>query len=466
MQTGNRLILVSFILAQFVIVFPAAGSPEIACGENITSDTTLTEDLVCPADVEYAIVIGAPNITLDLGGHSISGHTPKTGVFSIGQEGITIRNGVLEGFDIGVFIIQANMTTMENLTVRNLDISDPDHMIFGIAIDSSRNVVVRDSYFEFISAAHKEAVEIYNSYVEVRDIEVQGGGAGVNFSFAGVCDPATNPSNGKVLSSRLSDVYIAGVEVACSSYALIEGNVFTASPAVGIGIQSDAWVSGDVTGLTVKNNFIRDTMIGIEFRGVIDSDIIDNYIFDNQIWGIAIRQSLGCIVPESGLGCFHSTTNRISGNKTWGNGMDLYHYVDGLGNIWESNTCENKDGVEIPECAPPTAALVINYTSGRPGSIFAIEGFHFPANSTAAITINDHALGSVPSDESGNLKFLVNTEQADTGVYAVTANVNPSASVGFALDASRRIHPQEGQETIFNVPGGISNHVYLPIVRR
>jgi len=466
MKTGSRLILVSFILAQLLIVFPAASSPEITCGDTITSDTTLDADLVCSPDDEYAIIINAPNITLDLGGHVISGHTPNIGVFSMGQEGITIRNGVLEGFNDGAFIIQADLAIMENLTVRNLDISDPDHMIFGIHIDGSQNVVVKDSYFEFISAAHKEAVEIYNSYVEVRDIEVQGGGAGVNFSFAGVCDPATNPSNGKVLNSRFSDVYIAGVEVACSSDVLIEGNVFTASPAVGIGIQSDAWVSGDVTGLTVKNNFIHDTMIGIEFRGVIDSDIIDNYVFDNQIWGIAIRQSLGCIVPESGLDCFYSTTNRIAGNETWGNGMDLYHDADSLGNTWESNTCEYKDGVEIPECTPPAATLTINYTSGRPGSFFTLEGANFPANSTAAITINGHALGSVLTDESGNLKFLLNAEQADAGVYVVTASVNPIASVGFVLDASRRIHPQEGQGTIFNVPNGISNHVYLPIVRR
>ncbi|MEW5868277.1 MAG: right-handed parallel beta-helix repeat-containing protein [Chloroflexota bacterium] len=466
MKTVKCLVWVSFILAQFVVVFPAASSPAIACGDTITSDTTLAADLVCPPDADYAVIIGAPDITLDLGGHTISGHTPNVGVFSVGQGGITIRNGVIEGFNVGVFVIQADQATMENLTVRNLDISDPDHMLFGIQIDGSQNVVVRDSYFEFISAAHKEAVEIYNSYVEVRDIEVQGGGAGVNFSFAGACDPAANPSNGKVLDSRFSNVYIAGIEVACSSYAWIEGNVFTASPAVGIGIQSDAWVSGDVTGLTVKNNFIYDTLLGIEFRGVIDSDILDNEIFDNQIWGIAIRQSLGCLVPETGLDCFDSTANTVTDNETWGNGIDLYHYENSLGNTWESNTCENKDGVEIPECTPPAAALAINYTSGRPGSFFTIEGFHFPADSTAAITLNGHALGSVPTDETGSLKFLLDTQQADAGLYTVTASVNPSASLGFFLDASRRIHPQEGQGTIFNVPGGISSRLYLPLVSR
>jgi len=467
MKTGSRLFLVLFILVQFVIVFPVESRPEITCGETITEDRILDADLACPPGTEYAIVIGASNITLDLGGHVISGHAPGTGVFSIGQEGITIRNGTIEGFNVGVFIIETRLVTMENLTVRNLDISDPDHLIFGIQILGSQNVVVRDTLFEFISVAHKEAVEIFDSVVDVKNIEVRGGGAGVNFSFAGTCDPTNSPSNGTVLNSRFSDVYIAGILVACSSYAWIEGNVFSAAPAVGIGIQGDAPFMGDVTGLTVKENFIHDTMIGIEFRGIIDSNISNNYVFDNQIWGIAMRQSLGCITPELGWECFYSTANVIADNETWGNGMDLYHYEDSLGNTWERNTCETKQGVDIPECTPPTATLVINYTSGKPGSFFTLEGANFPANSTGTIVVNGYTLGTVPTAASGGLVFLLNTDQADEGNYIVTATVNSSSSARFVLDSSHLIHPQEGEGTIFNVPDGLTTQfVYVPLILR
>lgn len=455
------------MLMQFVAGLSTESQSEISCGQTITEDMILTEDLACPPDTEYAIVIGASNVTLDLGGHTISGYTPRTGVFAIGQEGITIRNGTIDGFNVGVFIIETNLVTMENLTVRNLDSSDPNHLIFGIQILGSQNVVVRDTLFEFISVAHKEAVEIFDSFVDVNNIEVRGGGAGVNFSFAGACDPTNDPSNGTVLNSRFSDVYIAGVLVACSSYAWIEGNVFSAAPAVGIGIQGDAPFKGDVTGLTVKENFIHDTMIGIEFRGIIDSNISNNYVFDNQIWGIAMRQSLGCITPELGWECFYSTANAIADNETWGNGMDLYHYEDSLGNIWERNTCETKDGADIPECTPPTAALTINYTSGKPGSFFTLEGANFPISSTATITINGHTLGIVPTDSSGDLVFLLNTDQADEGNYVVTASVNPSSSARFVLNSHHLLHAQQGQGTIFNVPSGITTHiVYLPLVLR
>ena len=65
------------------------------CGQTITKDFTLTEDFECPPGTPYAIRIGASNITLDLGGHKITGHA--TGNFSMGVaadwvSGITIRN--------------------------------------------------------------------------------------------------------------------------------------------------------------------------------------------------------------------------------------------------------------------------------------------------------------------------------------------------------------------------------------
>ena len=466
--------MIWFVLSFIVAIQIAAGLPgeartEIACGQIITEDTTLQADLACPPGTESAIIIGASNITLDLGGHTVSGDTPGNGVFAIDQAGIIIRNGIIDGFNYGVFVINTSQVTMENLTVRNLDVSDPSQFIFGIHILSSQNILVRDSLFEFLSVPHKEAVEIFDSNVDVNSIEVRGGGAGVSFSFAGgVCDPVNSPSNGTVHNSRFDNIYIAGIWISCSSNALIEGNHFSPAPGTGIGIQGDAPFLGAVTGLTIKDNFIHDTMMGIEFRGISESTILNNAIFDNQIWGIAVRQSLGCLTPEPGWECFYSTANVIADNETWGNGADLYHYENSTGNTWERNTCETKQGIEIPDCTPPHPVLMINYANGAPGSFFTLEGANFPTNSTAVIIINDYNLGAVPTDSSGNLTFLLNTDQADKGEYLVTASVNPiAASVSFVLDAQRMPRPQEGIGTIFNVPGGLNTRfVYLPLILR
>ena len=468
MKVGIHFLGGLLIVAQFVIGWPAQSKAEFICGQTITEDTVLTEDLACPPGTGSGIVIGASNITLDLGGHTVSGYAPGTGVFSIDQEGITIRNGTIEGFNAGVFVINTQTVTVENLTVKNLDISDPSHFIFGIQILSSQDVVVRDTQFEFLSVPHKEAVEIFDSVVNVNNIEVRGGGAGVSFSFAGgVCDPLNSPSNGRVTNSKFSEIYVAGIWVACSSSAWIEGNDFSTAPGEGIGIQGDAPFSGAVTGLTITGNVIHDAMIGIEFRGILDSSISSNYIFDNPIWGIALRQSLGCLTPEPGWECFYSTANVIADNESWGNTMDLYHYEDSTGNTWTGNTCQTKQGAEIPECIPPSATLTINYASGMPGSFFTLEGANFPVDDTATITINGSTLGTVPTDSSGDLVFLLDTGGADEGAYTVTATVNPGSSARFVLDSSARIRPQEGGGTIFIVPAGLTTQpVYLPLVRR
>jgi hypothetical protein len=468
MKVWIRFLFGSFVLVQFLAGLPAQSRSKISCGQTITEDTVLTEDLSCPPGTEYALIIGASNITLDLGGHTLSGNAPGTGVFAIDQVGITVRNGAIDGFNYGVFVINTRQVTVENLTVRNLDISDPSHFIFGIHILSSQDVVIRDSLFEFLSVPHKEAVEIFDSFVNVSNIEVHGGGAGVSFSFAsGVCDPVNSPSNGTVTDSKFTEIDVAGIWISCSSNALIEGNDFSAPPGVGVGIQGDAPFLGAVTGLTVKENFIHDTMIGIEFRGISESNVSDNYVFDNPIWGIALRQSLGCLTPEPGWECFYSTNNVIADNETWGNGADLFHYEDSTGNTWERNTCETKQGAEIPECLPPNASLTINYASGKPGSFFTLEGANFPINDTATITVSGSTLGTVPTDASGDLIFLLNTEQADEGEYLVTATVNPGASARFILGSDKLMRLQEGQGTLFIVPGGLIAHfTYLPVVIR
>jgi len=467
MKAVNRFFFGLLILVQFVVGLPAGNRSEPICGETIAEDTTLDADLACPPGTESAIIIGASNITLDLGGHTLSGHAPGIGVLAIGREGLVIRNGTIEGFQDGVFAIESDWVTVEKLTIRNLESSDPGQLVRGVAIDGSHNVVVRDMLFEFLVAAHKEGVDAYASDVAVSDIEARGGGAGVGFSFAGVCDPANAPNTGAVTNSRFSDVYGAGLYVSCGSNIRIEGNNISTTPGAGVGIQAEAPFPGAVTGLTITNNAIHDTMIGVEFRGIVESTIANNTLFDDGYWGIAVRQSLGCISPQPGWDCFMSTANLIADNNTWGSDTDLYHYEGSLGNSWEGNRCQTKEGAEIPECTPPAAALTINYTSGKPGSFFTLEGANFPPDDVATITVNGEMLGTVPTDPSGDLAFLLSTDQADEGNYIVTATVNPSSSARFVLDSSKPIRPQGGQGTVFNLPSGLVAHIiYLPLVFR
>ena len=79
------------LIATLAFAAPAAAQP--SCGDVLTQETTLTADLDCD---DTALVIGAPDLTLDLGGHSVystDGHT----IVNEGHDNVTIRNGEVHG---------------------------------------------------------------------------------------------------------------------------------------------------------------------------------------------------------------------------------------------------------------------------------------------------------------------------------------------------------------------------------
>lgn len=454
-----------FMLAQLATRSPAASGSEITCGQTITESTILESDLTCPAGTLYALIIGASNITLDLGGHTLWGTSPAIGIFAYGVGGITIRNGTLEGHNDAVFLADAYDVTVEHLRVRQLTDPDPSNYIFGIHIDHSQNVTVRDSLFEYLPEFHREAVEVFDSDVIVSDIEVRGGGAGVNFSYAGSCDPLNRPANGIVRNSKFTIGRGIGVLLACSSSTYISGNVI--SPGEWNGIVVDGPFPGAVTGAVIVDNVIDGQYQGVQLGGTSTVTITHN-IIHSSYQGIALGPSLGCTTPETGWQCFYPTGITISDNQVFGNTVDLYQDSNSQGNLWERNTCEVKVGDEIPACLPPSAVLTTNYTSGKPGSFFTLEGFKFAANDIATITINGVALGTIPTDSTGELLFLLDTEHASAGFYTVTASAaGANSSVRFTLASRNLTHEQADEGTVFVVPSNIgSGIVYLPLISR
>ena len=81
----------------------SAQAAPLTCGSVVTSSTTLTADIGPCAD--NGIVVGADNITLDLGGHHVFG-TPQpgdgAGVLVQGRHQVTVVDGTVTDFDAGV----------------------------------------------------------------------------------------------------------------------------------------------------------------------------------------------------------------------------------------------------------------------------------------------------------------------------------------------------------------------------
>ena len=137
-----------------VALSPAADAGEavqVTCGQVITTDTKLANDLVgCP---RHGLVIGADDVTLDLNGHTIAGDgtpiedcpedepcdvgivnsalrdgTPFNGP---GFDGVTIANGVVRDFtEVGIYVVGASNVVVSRMqTSRSHIESDGVHMI-------------------------------------------------------------------------------------------------------------------------------------------------------------------------------------------------------------------------------------------------------------------------------------------------------------------------------------------------
>lgn len=112
--------------------------------------------------------------------------------------------------------------------------------------------------------------------------------------------------------------------------------------------------------------------------------------------------------------------------------------------------------------------LLINFTTGAPGSTFVLTGDKWNANEAADVVVSGSTLGQVTADANGRLQFqLLTTAATEQGVYSVT--VSQAAFVAysvFSLSASAPLRPGTGGG--FNIPNNsaLTEFLFLPIIKR
>ena len=154
---ASTLVSLAVLVAVAVVGATAASggralASQVGCGERITTDTTLQQDLVnCP---NHGIVIAADGITLDLNGHLVDGDgTPAAdcdqrkepcdfGVFNDGHDGVTVMHGSVREFAVGVLFGTASGRARDN---RVLDVSATRNQFAGLGIFSQVRGLVRNS---------------------------------------------------------------------------------------------------------------------------------------------------------------------------------------------------------------------------------------------------------------------------------------------------------------------------------
>jgi hypothetical protein len=106
-----------------VVAAPAvAGAATVACGEVLTQDTLVDNDLRCEGS---GLVAGADGITIDLGGHELVHVDPEecclqaNGVDTGAFAEVEVRNGAIRRFDCGVQLRGASSVVSDLVLRRN-----------------------------------------------------------------------------------------------------------------------------------------------------------------------------------------------------------------------------------------------------------------------------------------------------------------------------------------------------------
>jgi parallel beta-helix repeat protein len=300
-RIGRWIVAVATATAGLALAEPAAAAV-VACGQTITQSTVLTAD-VGPCSGP-GIIIGANGITLDLGGRHVFGTAEAgegAGVQVTDRTGVTVRNGTVRGFDIGVAVTRGSGNTVTQLTARDNVGSAAAIGGDGIAlISSSSNRVLGNT--------------------------VTGNGpfGGITLTALGGGAPAGNLISGNsVLNNIIGHDRVTPTNTETDGIRLengATGTTVTNNLVVGNGLDGIA-LFADTTNNTVRGNQVRGngfyrTTIRRGSGIIVFSRSSGNVVEANQVTanadsGIDVRPPVGMSAG--------ATNNRITANTAVGN---------------------------------------------------------------------------------------------------------------------------------------------------
>ena len=319
-RLGSGLLL--FVVTGCVTLVPPA-SAAVECGDVILSDKVLKKDLDCRTSAsDVGLAIGADDVNLDLGGHTIIGNSRQSGV-TVGHTGVKVMNGTLRTFGVGVrvggtgntlskLVIkgsdehgvqlgEAAQTTIKGNTIanseRNITVAGVTNNTLiaknrisggevGVDVTQGSGATIRDNRIvestdAAIAVGGGGGLPVFNTAIE-RNVLERSEGAGISVH--------TNPNRVSISENEILDSDDAGIEVFSGSGIAISSNVLLDN---GDGIFVSTLQVDPSWENSVGDNMVkRSTIDGIL---VYDSNIRiqDNQSIANGRWGINSISSNG-----------------------------------------------------------------------------------------------------------------------------------------------------------------------------
>jgi large repetitive protein len=314
-------------MSSIAIGAPPAQAAGPACGAVVMKSTPLRTDLMnCPGD---GLVIGADNLTLDLGGHTIDGNgttEDAAGVRLAGHHGVTVEGGTLRDFDYGVLLDAADGNAVRHVTATH-------NFERGIQLQEGSD----GNRVEFVAATGNGLAGIV-VFGSDRNVISHATGSGNTFNGLTV---AGSRGTRVVDSTFAGNTTGIGV-VNGSSASVLAGNAISGSTEAALDIEGDDNV--------ITRNRAEHNAWGISFGG-------DR----NQIVANVVSGSFGCSPEDCGTGIetFGGSGNLIAFNvvtDTADQGIRLREFqADGgpptIGNVIRGNIVRNagSDGIVLQD---------------------------------------------------------------------------------------------------------------------
>jgi parallel beta-helix repeat protein len=327
----------------------AASGAVLSCGQTITQSTVLENDLT--GCTNNGIVVGANDITLDLNGHTITG-TPNSGdqagVALVGRSGVTVMNGTVRNFDVGVVIEGGSGNTVQRINaVGNISFENVPNRRGGdgIAILSSKNNrIVNNSA---INNGPYSGIGIYT------DVDSAHPRSTAGVSSGNVLDGNLVQGN---IQARMPNNVVNNDNIGVRLEPGNTGNLIVNNRVEGNGLDGiTLFVRNTFT--TVRGNavsgngFYRQTArrgngIGLQIGGANDNLVENNLVTRNADNGISIRNG--------------SLRNTVRNNTAIGNVVlppasanfgPTFDLLDNNPNCDANVWLDNRYGTAFPACA-------------------------------------------------------------------------------------------------------------------
>jgi parallel beta-helix repeat protein len=341
---------------------PPPTPAEVSCGEVLVQSTRVTNDLVdC---LGHGLIVGAPNITVDLDGHVIDGKGLDSGILNNGHDGVTIANGHVHEFAFGVLL---NPGTADNVLTglrveqndeSGITLSDADQGGKGNAIrgntllgndvgvglfGGTNHAVVRGNQF---GASGGEGVRIEHSAgnrVLFNEIS-KSSGAGI-----AIAGGANNAITDNVLTDNHSGGILAGEELLPANNTLVEENTLEGNEGAGIEVVSS-------TGSQVLFNEVTEGKGAAVVLELANDVVVRGNDLSSNAAGVEMSESNSNLIEQnnasgqlgSGIEAELSSNNDIVRNTASGNGGEGIEISDsaltGAGNLIERNITDSNGG--------------------------------------------------------------------------------------------------------------------------